>query len=473
MTDQISKTLPHSLKAEHAVIGAMILYPDKNEIGLDKLDPGMFYYKRHTTIFSRISELCNKGQQVDSITITDSLKNHGELENVGGSEYIIELIESVISPINFEEHVKIIKDYAILRSVIQASSSTVSEALSAPGDVKEFLDRVEAKFFNLTQFRTSSDFMHIRAILTNVHDEIVSWTKDHTFKSGLRSGYDDLDDYLAGFHPSDYIVIAGRTSCGKTAFALSLARKIAVQADEKKRKPVAIFSLEMSGEQVAMRILSAEARVNSHKLRMGKLSHGDLNEIALSVKRLINAPIYIDDSPTLTVLEMRAKSRRLARQIDLGLIIVDYLQLITTPGRFDNRQTEVASISRSLKALSRELKIPVIALSQLSRRVEDSRDFRPKLSHLRESGAIEQDADVVLMIYRPEIHNIDTIKVYGKEMNSEGISNIIIAKQRNGPTGDVFLAFDKETISFEPLDIIEPVHSESIANDFDPNLEGF
>jgi len=447
-------SLPHSLEAERAVLGSMILYPQNAEIGVERLREDMFYSTAHATIFRRIADLIVNGREVDLLTVTEALKNHGELEKVGGSEYLLQLVDSVIAPVHFLEHVRIVEDTAALRKVIELSNDVIQDALSNPGDVRAFIDHVEANFFQLAQYRIKSDFTHIRAIVSKVHEDIVSWHKEKKLKESISTGYKKLDELLAGFHPSDYIVVAGRTGAGKTAFALSITRRIAVLPEPSERRPVAIFSLEMDKEQLAKRLIAAEAKVDAHKMRRGILSKGEINKIALAVKKLSDAPIYVDDSPAISLLDLRSKARRLARQVNLGLIIVDYLQLMTPIGRADTRQEEVASISRGLKALAKELNVPIMALAQLSRRAEESPGARPKLSHLRESGAIEQDADVVLLIYRPEIHGIETINVYGRQMDSHGIANIIVAKQRNGPTGDVFLAFHKEFVSFEPLEIL-------------------
>jgi len=457
-------SLPHSLEAERAVLGSMILYPQNAEIGVERLREDMFYSTAHATIFRRIADLIVNGREVDLLTVTEALKNHGELEKVGGSEYLLQLVDSVIAPVHFLEHVRIVEDTAALRKVIELSNDVIQDALSNPGDVRAFIDHVEADFFQLAQYRIKSDFTHIRAIVSKVHEDIVSWHKDKKLKESISTGYKDLDELLAGFHPSDYIVVAGRTGSGKTAFALSITRRIAVLPERSERRPVAIFSLEMDKEQLAKRLIAAEAKVDAHKMRRGILSKGEINKIALAVKKLSDAPIYVDDSPAISLLDLRSKARRLARQVNLGLIIVDYLQLMTPIGRADTRQEEVASISRGLKALAKELNVPIMALAQLSRRAEESPGARPKLSHLRESGAIEQDADVVLLIYRPEIHGIETINVYGRQMDSHGIANIIVAKQRNGPTGDVFLAFHREFVSFEPLEI--PREEEVPSNPF-------
>ena len=464
MVDLKSILPPHSIEAEKAVLGSMILYPQNAELGVEKLTENFFYDSKHKTIFNGIVSLIRNGRQVDILTVADVLKKNDELEKIGGFDYLTQLVESVIAPVNFLEHVKIIEDTFALRRVIELSYETIQQAASRPGDVRKFIDQVEAKFFQLAQYRIKSDFTHIRAIVSKVHEDIVSWHKEKKLKESISTGYKKLDELLAGFHPSDYIVVAGRTGSGKTAFALSITRRIAVLPEPSERRPVAIFSLEMDKEQLAKRLIAAEAKVDAHKMRRGILSKGEINKIALAVKKLSDAPIYVDDSPAISLLDLRSKARRLARQVNLGLIIVDYLQLMTPIGRADTRQEEVASISRGLKALAKELNVPIMALAQLSRRAEESPGARPKLSHLRESGAIEQDADVVLLIYRPEIHGIETINVYGRQMDSHGIANIIVAKQRNGPTGDVFLAFHKEFVSFEPLEI--PREEEVPSNPF-------
>ena len=451
--DENAKVPPHSLETERAVLGAMILFPETTEIGLERLDEDMFYSPAHRIIFNRILQMVQDNQPVDSITINEALIKHGELDKVGGAEYIAQLVNTVITPAHFEEYVELLEEKALLRKIVKLCTDAIDRAYRGPGDVKLFVDSVEAEFYRISENRLRGDFVPIQSVVRQVHQDILELQKSKRIISGISTGYRDLDKILAGFHPSDYVVVAGRTSAGKTAFALSLVRNIAIRPEESERKGVAIFTLEMSKEQIVLRLLAAEAKVSAQAMREGFLTHEEVNKLTMKVDRVASAPIYIDDTPNLTVMEMRSKARRLARRVDIDVIVVDYLQLVRPSVRADSRQEEVASISRSLKALARELGVTVVALAQLSRRVEESRDHRPKLSHLRESGAIEQDADVVLLLYRPEAHGIPTIDVNGVEVPSEGVAELIVAKQRNGPTGSVYMTFDKKCISFEPYEM--------------------
>ncbi len=450
------KVPPQALDAERDVLGAMIMYPNLTERGLELLNAEMFYVKAHSIIFNRIMELINANSPVDEITIINTLRKYGELDKIGGADYIANLLSSVINPAHFEEHCTLIEEQALLRRIVNLSVGVIDRVYRGPGDVKMFVDGVESEFYKISEKRLRGDFVSLSSVAHDVHEEIMALQKQQKLITGVSTGYKDLDKLLTGFHPSDYVVLAGRTSTGKTAFAISLAKNIAIEPADEDRKGVAIFSLEMSKEQVAMRILASAAKVNAHHMRQGFLKSQELKSISFKLKRISSAPIYIDDTPNLTVMEMRAKARRLARRVPISVIIVDYLQLVLSPGRRDNRQEEVASISRSLKALARELDVTVIALAQLSRKVEESGDKRPRLSHLRESGAIEQDADVVLLLYRPEVHRIDKIQIPGDGLvNSKGLASLMVAKQRNGPIGEVIFTFDRESISFEPYAHIE------------------
>ncbi|RKZ29356.1 replicative DNA helicase [bacterium] len=445
------KTLPQAIEAERTVLGAMILYPNIAERGLEILSEDMFYLKSHQIIFNRIQALAIDGKSIDLVTLNEALSSYGELEKVGGTEYIAQLVDSVITPAHFDEHAKLVEDKALLRKIVELCTNAIDKAYTAPGDVRMFVDSIEAAFYRISAYKLRGDFVPIHSIVKSVHEEVKELQKAKRLVTGISTGYSDLDSILTGFHPSDYVVIAGRTSSGKTAFALSVARNIAIRADEDKRTGVAIFSLEMSREQLALRLLASEAKINAQRMRQGFLKRDEINTLALKVERVANAPIYIDDTPNLTVMEMRTKARRLSRKVDIGVIIVDYLQLVAPSGRrSDNRQEEVASVSRALKALARELNVTVIALAQLSRKVEESRDHRPRLSHLRESGAIEQDADVVMLLYRPEIHGVEQIRWRNEMLESKGLAELIIAKQRNGPQGKAMFVFDKESICFEP-----------------------
>jgi len=392
------------------------------------------------------------------VTVSAELKKRKQLDEVGGSFYLTELAESVPSAANVDYHAKIVLEKSLLRKLITTATNIISESYSAEGDVFSIIDRAEQTIFNLSERRLRRGFVPIENILHETFEEI---EKAHNRKegvTGIPSGFDELDALTAGFHNSELIIVAGRPSMGKTAFSLNIARNVAVDYNI----PVGIFSLEMANYQLAMRMLCSEARVNSHLLRTGRLPESEFPKLSIAVGNLAEAPIYIDDSPALAILELRAKARRLKAEKNIGLLIVDYMQLIQGPKNVENRQQEISMISRSLKALAKELDVPVIALSQLSRAVETrGGDKRPMLSDLRESGAIEQDADLVLFIYRAERYSQslddDTISQKGK-------AEIIIGKQRNGPTGTVTLAFINDYARFENL---EPYYRDV---DFGPDV---
>ncbi len=453
-------TPPQALEAERAVLGAMILYPSELEMGLEILEANMFYSQANAIIFNRISQMVLSGCVVDTLTLCDALFKNGELEKVGGAEYISSIVSSTLSPAHFEEHANLVEEKAILRKLVDLSTSIIDRTYRAPGDTREFIDKVESEFYAISERRLRGDFISIRSVAHDVFDEIKALHKRKKFPSAISTGYRELDEILTGIHPSDYIVLAGRTSTGKTALGLSIAKNIAIDPEEKDRKGVAIFSLEMSRQQVVMRILSSVARVNAQNLKKGILSKREMNLLNLKTDFISSAPIYIDDTPNLSVLEMRAKARRLLSRTKIDLIIIDYLQLILPSKRTDNRQEEVASISRSLKALARELNVSVLALAQLSRRADDATEKgqEPRLSHLRESGAIEQDADTVLLLWRPESESKKKEKLSqdGSERQKlpEGLTKLIVAKQRNGPTGAIWLKFEKDFIVFDSYEMM-------------------
>jgi len=388
---------------------------------------------------------------VDVITLTEELSRRKQLEEIGGSYYLTELAESVPSAANVEHHARIVLEKALLRKLINVATNIITDSYSSQDNVFDIIDRAEQAIFSLAERRLRKGFQEIDPILHETFEEIERLHNRKGGVTGVPSGFQKLDEMTAGFHRSDFIIIAGRPSMGKTAFALSIARNAAVEH----KIPVGIFSLEMASYQLAMRLLCAEARVNSHLLRTGRLPMSEWPKLSLAVGKLAASPIYIDDTPNLGILELRAKARRLKAEKDIGLLIIDYLQLIQGPSSVENRQQEISAISRSLKALAKELNIPVIALSQLSRAVEArGGDKRPMLSDLRESGAIEQDADLVIFIYRPEVYQ----QLYDEEGNSlEGIAEIIIGKQRNGPTGTVRLAFIDDYAKFENLAMYEDI----------------
>ena len=363
------------------------------------------------------------------------------METVGAEPYLSELVSNVATAANIEHHARILLEKSTLRQLISASADITTECFGSEAEAQDILDRAEAKIFGISEARIKNTFESIGQLLPKTFEDIASYSKGGV--QGVPTGFKELDELTSGLQKSDLIIVAGRPSMGKTAFSLSIAMHAAVVA----KHPTAIFSLEMSKTQLAQRMLCAEARINMHSLRSGKLPQRDYPKLSLAAGPLSEAPLFIDDTPGITVLELRAKARRLKAQHDLGFIIVDYLQLMDSAGRFENRQQEISQISRSLKGIAKELDVPVMAISQLSRAPEQrGGDHRPQLSDLRESGAIEQDADVVMFVYREELYNKD-------DPSKQGIAEIIIGKQRNGPTGSIQLAFIKDYARFENLTV--------------------
>ncbi len=439
MKNSPDKIPPQNIEAEIAVLGSILLDKNLIDIAGEKLKPEHFYSKEHQLIFRAILDLYNDDKPVDLISLTDKLKKKGELEKIGGASFLSTIISSIPTPANIEHYAAIVREKAILRELIDVSSDIINKCYAGKEDGAKLLDKAEQNIFNIAQQKISSGFVSIKELISmEFIDELVR-RKEHI--TGLPTGFRDLDERTSGLHPSELILIAGRPSMGKTSLALNIARNVAVT----EKKPVAIFSLEMSKEQVAERLLCMESRVDSHKMRTGYLSEEDEPKLSISAGILFDAPIFIDDSSSLNALELRAKTRRLKAKQNISLMVVDYIQLMSSETVSENRQQEIAEISRALKGIARELQIPVIAVSQLSRRVETrGEDRRPILSDLRESGALEQDADVVMLLLREEYYKPDDEEVKGK-------AEINIAKQRNGPTGTIKLSFIKQYTRFEDL----------------------
>ena len=437
--NQLLNVQPHSEEAELAVLGSMLSSKDAVSKSIQWLTPDVFYKEAHGKIFSAMELLFDKGEPVDTVSVIDLLKKNKELESVGGTYFVTGLVESVPTAAHVERYSKIVMEKALLRSLITLSHSIAKEAYEDSQDVADILDTVEQSIFSITQNRLKGGFTQINDIVVAALEKLELIRASGGSVIGVPSGLLDLDDITSGFQEGDLIIIAGRPGMGKTALALSMIRNAALEADV----GVGMFSLEMANHQLAMRLLCAEARVDSHFVRTGKLPAKLWKNLGLSAGDLEKAPIYLDDSPALTVLELRAKARRLKAEHNIGMIVVDYLQLMQGPRGVENRQQEISVISRSLKALAKELSIPVVALSQLSRAVEQRADRKPQLSDLRESGAIEQDADVVIFLYRPW--------VYSQEDEDEGKAEIIVAKQRNGPTGHISASFISKYARFENL----------------------
>lgn len=431
---------PQAIEEEMAVLGSMLIDKEAVNKSIELLDKSAFYKGAHQKIFEAALTLYERNVEVDYLTITDQLDKMGVLDEVGGAYYVTELANIVPSAASVEYYAKIVLEKSLLRKLIEVSNEITAEAYEGREDATELIDNAERKIFALSEKKLKKGFVEIEPILRETFNIIDNYHKRKGSVTGVPTGFKELDEMTSGFQNSDLIIIAGRPSMGKTAFCLNIARNAAVEHEI----PVGVFSLEMSNTQLAMRMLCSEARVDAHKVRTGKLPNRDWPRLSTSVGKLADAKIFIDDTAALSVLEIRAKARRLKAEHGVGMVIVDYLQLAKGPGSAESRQIEISAISQSLKALAKELEIPVVALSQLSRAVEfRGGDRRPILSDLRESGAIEQDADVVMFIYRPE--------VYGP-VEEEGIAEIIIAKQRNGPTGTVKLKFHKNFVRFDNLE---------------------
>jgi replicative DNA helicase len=430
---------PQALEAEQAVLGAMLTSKEAVSKAFQWLKADHFYKDAHVRIFSCMVELFDKGEPIDTISVVDRLKKKKELESVGGAYYITGLMESVPTTANIEHYAKIVLEKHLLRKLIQVSHEVSKEAFSDSMDVDDILDAAETAIFSISEKRLRGGFEHIDPILQETFEKLDAIQSRAGGVTGVPSGLIDLDEITSGFQPGELVVIAGRPGMGKTALALTMSRNAAIQYGI----GVGFFSLEMANYQLAMRLLCAEGRVDSHLVRTGKLPKNQWKNLSLSVGPLAEAPIYLDDTPGMTVLEVRAKARRLKAEHNIGMLVVDYLQLMQGPKGAESRQQEISIISRSLKALAKELDIPVIALSQLSRAVENRSDRRPQLSDLRESGAIEQDADVVIFLYRPWVYN--------QEDENRGKAEIIVAKQRNGPTDRINVTFIDRFARFENL----------------------
>ncbi|MBC7791849.1 MAG: replicative DNA helicase [Anaerolineae bacterium] len=435
---------PYSEDAEQAVIAAMLLDQDAILRAGEHVDDTMFYREGHRRIFRAMVSLSTRGDVVDPLTLAEELSRHGDLDAAGGKDYIGFLVDAVPTAANVEYHARIVKEKALQRRLIETATSIISDAYEGKSTAAELLDEAEQKIFAVSQQRGKEGFMRIKELLWPTMERIEELQRGGKTITGVASGFTDLDELTTGFQPSDLVIVAARPSMGKTALVLNMAQYAAIESSV----PVAIFSLEMSKESLVQRMLTSEARIDSQLLRKGMLRDEDFPRLARAAGLLNSAPIWIDDSPGITLLEMRSKARRLKADSDVGLVIVDYLQLIQGPADSESRQQEISQISRSLKALAKELRVPVVALSQLSRapeqRAGDSK--RPQLSDLRESGAIEQDADLVMFIYRQEVYDGPT----DKDGNSlEGRAELIIGKQRNGPIGIVNLHFHKSYTRFE------------------------
>ncbi|MGE7094088.1 replicative DNA helicase [Lysinibacillus sp. NPDC048646] len=432
---------PHNREAEQSVIGAIFLEPQALITASEILLADDFYQNAHKKIFETMLRLSDQGKAIDVVTVTEELSAKKEIEDVGGLSYILELANAVPTAANVAHYAKIVEEKALLRRLIRVATKIVEDGYTREDEVEALLGEAEKKMMEVANRKNAGDFKHVKDVLVETFDNIEQLQSRKGDVTGIPTGFRDLDHITAGFQRNDLIIVAARPSVGKTAFALNVAQSVAVQA----RENVAIFSLEMGAEQLVMRMLCAEGNIDAQVLRTGALTNEDWGKLTMAMGSLSNSGIFIDDTPGVRINEIRAKCRRLAQEHGLGMILIDYLQLIQGSGKpGENRQQEVSEISRSLKGLARELKVPVIALSQLSRGVEQRQDKRPMMSDLRESGSIEQDADIVAFLYRDDY--------YDKESESKNMIEIIIAKQRNGPTGTVTLAFKKEFNKFINVD---------------------
>lgn len=439
---------PQAVDVEQAVLGAMLL--DREAIGraIEVIDETCFYKPAHAKVFSAMVSLYDRNEPVDLITLAEELSKRNQLEEVGGRAELLDLAGNIATSANIEYHSKIVLEKATLRKLIQATTEIVSRCYDLTEEVDYLLDSAEQKIFDISEKRIKPGFVHLGDILPHTFESIDKIREGHI--TGLPTGFKNLDSLTAGLQPADLVVVAGRPSMGKTSFSLSIAEYVAIE----EKLPVALFSLEMAKNQLANRMLCSRARISSHRMRTGRLSDHEWANLSIAAGPLSEAKIFLDDTPSIGILELRAKARRMKAREDIGLIILDYLQLMQGPRGTESRQQEISVISRALKGLAKDLNVPVLALSQLSREVERrGGERRPHLADLRESGAIEQDADLVMFVYRPEMYGINTIDIYGKKEDSEGIAEIIVSKHRNGPTGSVFLSFIKDYARFENLEL--------------------
>ena len=431
------RSLPHNLEAEKAVLGAVLIHDEQFNIAVELINAQDFYRHAHQQIFDKMVSLTDRDEVIDLVTLKEELNRAGNLNEVGGPAYIAALVDGVPKSTNVEYYAKIVKEKATLRSLIGSANKILTTAYQAEADASEQLDLAGQAIFQITDDRLKGGFESLRDLVPGGFKTLEKLQEQQSFLTGVPSGFTDLDRLTSGFQPSDLVIIAARPSMGKTSLALNIAQHVGTKTE----KTVGVFSLEMSKQQLFLRMLTAEARIESQKFRGGFLSSEEYKKLSEALGALGEAKVFIDDSASISVLEMRAKARRLQQEHGLDLLIIDYLQLMQGRGRFENRNLELASISRSLKSLAKELEVPVVALSQLSRAPESRSEHRPQLSDLRESGALEQDADVVLFIYRED--------QYDRKPENENTAEVIIGKQRNGPTGTVRLAFLDKITRFE------------------------
>lgn len=431
------RSLPHNLEAEKAVLGAVLIDNEQFNRAAELIDSPDFYRHAHQQIFDKMVSLSDRDEVIDLVTLKEELNRAGNLNEVGGPAYIAALVDGVPKSTNVEYYAKIVKEKATLRSLIGSANKILTTAYQAEVEPEVQLDQAESEIFQIADGRLTEGFQSLKDLVPGGIETLEKLENQQGGFTGVPSGFTDLDRLTSGFQPSDLVIIAARPAMGKTSLALNIAQHVGIKTE----KTVGVFSLEMSKQALFLRMLTSEARIDAHKFRGGFLGSEEYKKMSEALNTLGEAKVFIDDSTSVSVLEMRAKARRLKSEHGLHLLIIDYLQLMQGRGRFENRNLELASISRSLKGLAKELDVPVIALSQLSRAPESRSEHRPQLSDLRESGALEQDADVVLFIYRED--------QYDRKPENENTAEVIIGKQRNGPTGTVRLAFLKEFTRFE------------------------
>jgi replicative DNA helicase len=431
------RSLPHNLEAEKAVLGAVLIDNEQFNRAAELIDSPDFYRHAHQQIFDKMVSLIDRDEVIDLVTLKEELNRAGNLNEVGGPAYIASLVDGVPKSTNVEYYAKIVKEKATLRSLIGSANKILTTAYQAEVEPEVQLDQAESEIFQIADGRLTEGFQSLKDLVPGGIETLEKLENQQGGFTGVPSGFTELDRLTSGFQPSDLVIIAARPAMGKTSLALNIAQHVGTKTE----KTVGVFSLEMSKQALFLRMLTSEARIDAHKFRNGFLGSEEYKKMSEALNTLGEAKVFIDDSTSVSVLEMRAKARRLKSEHGLHLLIIDYLQLMQGRGRFENRNLELASISRSLKGLAKELEVPVVALSQLSRAPESRSEHRPQLSDLRESGALEQDADVVLFIYRED--------QYDRKPENENTAEVIIGKQRNGPTGTVRLAFLKEITRFE------------------------
>ena len=439
MGHQEIRVPPQNIDAEKSVLGSLLIDEEAIGAAIEILDEAWFYEQAHRQIFRAVLELYNQRKNVDLITLSDKLKNDGTLEQIGGVSYLSFLIDLVPSAANVEHYANIVKEKGVLRRLIRNATNIIAESYESTGNVDEVVDNAERLIFEVSDLKQRTQSVHIKDLVRQSIEKLDFLYQRKQHVTGISTGFEKIDHMTSGLQNSDLIIIAGRPSMGKSALAISMAEYVGIE----QKQGVAIFSLEMSKEQLVQRMLCSQARVDAHKVISGFLAPADWPKLTAAAGRLSESKIFIDDTPAISILELRAKARRLKANQGIELIILDYLQLMRSTIQSESRQQEISEISRSLKALARELSVPVIALSQLSRAVESRQDHKPQLSDLRESGAIEQDADLVVLLMREEYYN--------PTEENKGVADVMIAKQRNGPVGTVKLAFIKEYMRFENL----------------------